>query len=128
MAGEYTEITELLVASEAAAGSFTAIRVTIKNTSIYRMGVMVGAWLDYGVTPWSEISFSYNYVDLNPGESHTFDGAFMMPDSDVTIHAYSYWYGDDYAWHPDDEVTKKVSLTELVPTFSEFGVTAFSKV
>jgi len=51
-----------------------------------------------------------------------------MPDRAVTIHAYSYWYGADGSWHPDDEMTKAVSLAALTPQVSEFKIADFYKV
>ena len=119
---EYVEIIALEAPDSAIEGKAVGVSVTLKNISSYNLSAMVGAYLDYGVTPWPEVSFPYNAVTLSPGESHTFDGSFTMPDSDVTIHAYSYWYGSDGAWHADDKETKDVSLTELVPEFSQFEI------
>jgi hypothetical protein len=41
-----------------------------------------------------------------------------MPNSRVTIHAYSYYYAGG-TWHFDDEMTKAVDLAAVAE--SEFG-------
>ena len=46
-----------------------------------------------------------------------------MPGKDVTVHAYSYWYGADDLWHLDDQMTKPVDLTEARYEF-DIGVPA----
>lgn len=113
--------------AEAVAGSRVDIRVHIKNTATVEVGIMVDGALEYGVTPWPGITFPNNWANFPADQSYYFEGYFTMPSAGVKIHAYSYWYGDG-SWHPDDEKTKDVELTELVPAFSEFEITDYRKV
>jgi len=107
----YTEIVELVAPDNAAEGDRVYITVTIKNLSSSTFAVMVGAYLDYGVTPWPEVSFPYPTVNLAPGASQPFTTSFIMPNSDVKLRAYSYWW-NGHTWHADDEATKDISLTK----------------
>lgn len=128
MAGTYTEIVKIVAPSEAVAGQTVDIEVEIKNTYSATIGIMIGGALDYGETPWPTIDFPDNSANVAAGATHTFHGSFTMPDSDVTIHAYSYYYGSDGYWHFDDEETKDVSVTELVPEFSRFEIADYKTV
>jgi len=122
MAGTYTDIVEIDAPGEAVAGQRVDIEVKIKNTYSATIGIMVGGALDYGETPWPTIDFPDNSANVAAGATHTFHGSFTMPDSDVTIHAYSYFYGSDGYWYFDDEETKDVTVVELVPEFSQFEI------
>lgn len=116
---QYADIIEIVAPSEAQTGSRVDITVRIKNTYSVAIGIMVGGALEYGVSPWPGITFSENSANVNAGITYSFSGNFTMPDKKVTIHAYSYWYGADSAWHFDDEMTKVVNLAEVVA--SQFG-------
>ncbi|WP_411814418.1 hypothetical protein [Dehalococcoides mccartyi] len=116
---QYADIIEIVAPSEAQAGSRVDITVRIKNTYSAAIGIMVGGALEYGVSPWPGISFASPSANVNAGATYSFSGYFTMPDKKVTIHAYSYWYGADSAWHFDDEMTKIVNLAEVVA--SQFG-------
>ena len=122
---QYADIVKIEAPSEAVAGSRVDIKVHIKNLYSATIGIMVGGALEYGETPWPTIEFPNDHADFPPGETYYFEGYFTMPDSDVTIHAYSYWYGSDGLWHFDDEMTEDVSLAELVPEFSQFEITDY---
>ena len=128
MTGLYTEIVEVVAPSSAAAGETVYIQVKIKNRHTSTIGIMVGGALEYGPTPWPSINFPDNWDNVAPGATHTFYGWFTMPDSDVTIHAYSYYYSPDYGWIFDDEKTKKVSLVALKPDISQFEILDYIKV
>ncbi len=110
---QYADITGITAPSEAAQGSRVDITVKIKNTFSAAIGIMVGGALEYGVSPWPGITFPSTSANVNAGATYSFSGYFTMPDKKVTIHAYSYWYGADGAWHFDDEMTKVVNLTEV---------------
>jgi hypothetical protein len=125
---QYAQIVEIVAPSQALAGERVDITIRIKNTYSAAIGIMVGGALEYGVTPWPGISFSENSTNVNSGATHSFSGYFTMPNKAVTIHAYSYWYGADGAWHFDDEKTKYMSLATLTPQISEFKIADFTRV
>ena len=52
-------------------------------------------------------------------------GYFTMPDEDVTIHAYAYYYGTDGMWHYDDELTEEVEVVSYPNSdFSSLDISA----
>lgn len=133
MTGLYTEITEIVAPSSAVAGQAVDIQVKVKNLHTSTIGIMVGGALEYGITPWPTINFPDDQDNVAAGATKTFYGSFTMPyyppGKIIKIHAYSYFYAE--GWYFDDEKTKDVETVAPVepePTFSEFGVTAFSKV
>jgi len=111
--GEYTNITEIVAPSSASQGSI--VPVTIKATNIwdYQFAVYVEAFCD------SELIFESEARWIYPGETLSFPSSFIMPDRDVTIHAYTYVengaLGLPEGWHRDDEAAKDVSLGAEVP-------------
>ena len=116
---QYADIVEIIAPGEVAAGSRVDITVRIKNTYSAAIGIMAGGALEYGVSPWPDITFPDHSANVDGGVTHSFNGYFTMPEKKVTIHAYSYWYGADGYWHFDDEMTKTVNLA--AETESEFG-------
>jgi hypothetical protein len=104
------------------------ITVRIKNLSAAEVGIMAGGALEYGVSPWPGITFPVSWDNTPAGWVAEFGGYFTMPSTGVKIHAYSYWYGADGAWHFDDEKTKDVNLSGLSPAFSAFEITDYARV
>ena len=109
-AGAYTDIISITAPDKAVPGSRVDIIVRIKNTYSAAIGIMAGGALEYGVSPWPTITFSDNVANVGAGQTYSFYGYFYMPDADVTVHAYSYFYGADGYWYFDDEATKRVSV------------------
>jgi len=72
------------------------------------------------------IEFLVASANVAVGDTYDFAGSFIMPNSAVTIHIYSYWLGSDGYWHPDDEMTKVVDLA-LVPQISEFKIADYAR-
>ena len=116
---QYADIVEIVAPAEAAQGSRVDITVRIKNTYSSAIGIMVGGALEYGVSPWPDISFTEPSANVNGGATYSFSGYFIMPDKKVTVHAYSYYYGSGGSWHFDDEMTKVVNLVSIPA--SQFG-------
>jgi len=120
-AGAYTEITNISAPSGAAPGSTVTISITVKNLYSSTIGIMARGALDYGVTPWPTINCPDNSDNIPGGGSLTVQCSFTMPEDDVVIHAYSYYYSlQGYVF--DDEKTKKVNV-ETKPVFSNLKVT-----
>jgi len=121
MTGAYTEILGIVAPSEAVAGSTVNLVVTVKSLYTATMSVKVGGTFDSSVLGFSSIQA------LSPGMSKAFNISFIMPNSDVTVVAVSYYKGQ-YVWIADDEISKNISLTALAPQFSGFAIKSFSKV
>ncbi len=125
---EYAQIVDVAAPDQAIAGAQVGVSVTIKNLASVPVGIMVVAALEYGVTPWPDVIFPSDWANVDPGETGEFSGYFYMPDRAVTIHAYSYYYGDDGGWHFDDEKTKSVAAAVAAAQISGFTIADFKKV
>ena len=122
-AGAYTSILGIYAPSSAVPGIVVNVTVTIKNISSSLMEVMVGGALEYGVIPWPSIDFPSFIKDVNPRDSRSFVGSFIMPEKDVIIHAYSYYRGlGEVSFSFDDHRTEKVAMGVLEPIFSNLSV------
>ncbi|MBA7666997.1 hypothetical protein ES703_75082 [subsurface metagenome] len=108
MAGTYSDIVEIVAPSSARAGE--TVPVTIKIRNKYSASVHVAA---IGIYDSEERFIDWPDYWIPAGETHPFSGSFIMPDRDVTIHAYSYYEDADGYWYPDDEAEKAVSLAEV---------------
>ncbi len=125
---QYAEIVEIVAPAQAAPGALVNVTVKIQNLYSAPMSIGVTGVLDYGVTPWPDIQFPEDWATVDGGDVAEFSGYFYMPDKSVTIHAYSFWYGDDGTWHFDDEKTKNVAAAVLTPQISEFKIADFARV
>jgi len=129
----YADIVEITAPSTASAGDRVDITVKIKNTYSSVISIMVGGALEYGVSPWPQITYPDDRVNVNAGVTHIFSGYFTMPyyppGKVITIHAYSFYYGVDGTWHLDDEMLKTVTTIapSQEPIFSGFAVSSFIK-
>ncbi|MBA7596435.1 hypothetical protein ES703_03405 [subsurface metagenome] len=101
--GAYTEITEIVAPSSAKAGDWVAVTIKVKNI----WTDYVGVWTT-GIYDSAELIIDFE--DWIPaGSTHEYMGGFIMPDRDVTIHAYTYYLAVD-GYRFDDEAEKRVSL------------------
>ncbi len=107
---------------EQAAGGLVTAYVQIKNLFSAPISVMAGVALEHGETPWPTVSMSPDWITLNSAQIYTFSGTFYMPNQNVTIHGYSYWYGADEAWHFDDEKTVLIRLSSQQGVLSNLVV------
>jgi hypothetical protein len=129
---QYAQIVEIVAPSQALPGERVDVTVRIKNTYSAAIGVMAVGVPEYSGLPGGEyINGLYPQqatANVDAGVTYSFNGYFYMPDKAVTIHAYSYWYGADSAWHFDDDKTRSVSLATLTPQISEFKIADFTRV
>jgi len=129
---QYAQIVEIVAPSQALPGERVDVTVRIKNTYSAAIGVMAVGVPEYSGVPGGEYINGLNpqqaTANIDAGVTYSFSGYFYMPDKAATIHAYSYWYGADSAWHFDDDKTKPVSLATLTPQISEFKIADFTRV
>ena len=125
---KYADIIEIVAPDKALGGDRVDITVKIKNLYSSTIGIMVDGALEYGVTPWPGIEFPTSWANVPGWATQSFNGYFTMPDRDVKLHAYSYYYAADSYWYFDDEMTKVVNLAALTPKVSEFKILDFKKV
>ncbi|MBA7507330.1 hypothetical protein ES706_06049 [subsurface metagenome] len=105
MTGTYTDIVDIVAPDSAAAGDTVSVSIKIKNT--HTVSVHVSA---VGVYDTEERFIDWPHYWIPAGVTHSFWGTFVMPDEDVTIHAYSYYEDVDGYWRYDDEDEKDVDL------------------
>ena len=129
---DYVEITDLVTLGEAAAGSLVDVTVGFKSKASVTFTAMIVGVAEYpGLPPAAYIDglAPHEYkVNIPPGGLYSCSGWFTMPPSNVTVRIYAYYYGADGLYHLDDEMTKVVKLTELVPAFSGFKITDYRAV
>jgi len=107
MAGTYSDVVEIIAPDTAQAGQTVNVTIKIKSkcSNIFTVACI-------GVYDSEERFIDWLTYNISPGETHSFDGSFVMPyyppGKVITIHGYSYWYGQDDSWHFDDEKTKDV--------------------
>ncbi|GAI04014.1 unnamed protein product, partial [marine sediment metagenome] len=107
-AGTYTNIVDIVAPSSARAGETVSVTIRIKN--IWTGYVHVAA---IGLWDSEERFIDWLREWISAGDTYSFSGSFVMPDRDVTIHAYSYFEAADDYWYFDDEAEKAVSLAEV---------------
>jgi len=101
--GAYTEITEIVAPSSAKVGDWVDVTIKVKNI----WATTVGVWT---LGLYNSVERLIDFEDWIPaGSTHEYMGAFIMPDRDVTIHAYTYYLAED-GYRFDDEAEKRVSL------------------
>lgn len=126
---QYAAIVEIVAPSQAVPGDQVNITVRIKNLYSDVISILVAGVLEYGGALQPGINFTEYSANVDGGATYSFNGSFTMPDSAVTIHAYSYWYGSDGYWHPDDELTRSVNKSSVSqPAISEFKIADFTRV
>ena len=119
---QYAEIVEIVAPAGAVEGGRVDVAVKIKN-------IWTGAFYIYCVAVVDSVRFiDWLKAWVSSGATEEFSGAFIMGGADVRILAQSWYEGLDGYLHRDDEKTKDVKLTELVPAFSEFVITDYRKV
>ncbi|MBA7688995.1 hypothetical protein ES703_97487 [subsurface metagenome] len=108
-AGTYTDIVDIVAPSSARAGESVPVTIKIKNTFTASVHV-------YAVGVWDSEERFIDWLDywISPGSTHSFSGSFVMPDRDVTIHAYSYYEAADGYLYFDDEAETVVTLAEVL--------------
>lgn len=119
MTGVNTEVTEVVVPGSAQVGVAVSVQVKIKNTTDEALTLMAGGALEYGVTPMPAISFPES-AEVAAGETQTFSSSFVMPQADVIVHGYSYYYDEEEDVTVfDDEETDGVTLVAAAPSALE---------
>ncbi|GAI60043.1 unnamed protein product [marine sediment metagenome] len=95
-AGAFTEIVAISAPDSAAYGDLVNIEVRVRNLHTGPIYIAVDAQYN-----GSRISFSPEYASVGAGATYSFTGSFSMPNNDVRLHVWSYyWTGEE--WHDDD--------------------------
>ncbi len=118
----WADIIKVETPSGANAGDTVIADVSVKNISSSDQYIAVTAVFDS-----TSIPFQFDYLLVAPGQTVIFRGWFTMPSKQVRVTAWS-WYWTGSAWSLDDTAYADISLTELVPAFSDFAIVDYRKV
>ena len=120
--GAYTDIVAIYGPAEAVYGDQVNIQVVVRNLASYGVYIAVTGRRD-GV----DVAFTPDYGAVNPGGTYTFNASFTMPNKNITLDIWSfYWTGS--AWNQDDHEAVSIKLKTLTPEFSGFGVKDYSQL
>jgi len=106
MTGTYTDIVQVLVPSSAAPGESVRIEAQVKN--IYPAGSMtitVTGKINDTPVHFGSVGYIVPY-----GTTRSFYQSFIMPNSNATIHVWSWFYTADGNWVQDDWVSAVVKV------------------
>lgn len=108
MAGTYTEIL-IMAPTTAKAGSVVAVEARITNLCGDVISALPG-FSSVNGTPLFPGTFDELVQTIRMGETASWHDSFIMPESDASLHAESWFEGAGMALHKDDEVDAVISL------------------
>ncbi|MBA7633189.1 hypothetical protein ES703_40751 [subsurface metagenome] len=112
-AGTLTEILNMWATASPLAGDQVNVTAIVKNISAESLAIACTGL--YDDTP---LTFSPDYIWIDPGKNYSFKASFIMPNKDVRLHVWSfYWTGAE--WIDDDYVYLDVALGEAPPPTKE---------
>jgi len=124
VAGTYTDITEIVAPSSAAAGGAVQVMVKVKNTFSLPLNIAVTGRYN-GV----DVSFSPNFATVGAGATYSFTSSFTMPNRSVKLDVWSSYWVDYVGWYQDDYEYVNIALAaELQPSISQFQIVDFVKI
>ncbi|MBA7698435.1 hypothetical protein ES703_107112 [subsurface metagenome] len=105
--GAYTDIIEIIAPASAEYGDLVSIEVRVRN--LYTSGIYIATSGRYdGV----DIFPTEAYAGVEPGATHSFYFSFTMPNNDVRLDVWSfYWTGTE--WYQDDHSYVDIALAIL---------------
>ncbi|MBA7634817.1 hypothetical protein ES703_42415 [subsurface metagenome] len=119
--GTYTDIVTIYGPAEALAGEQVTIQVVVKN--LYSIAIYIAVTGRYdGV----DITFSPSYATVDAGETYTFTASFSMPNKDIRLDAWSFYWAEP-TWYEDDHEYVGISLKAIpAPEFAGFRITEYT--
>lgn len=115
-AGAYTDIVSISAPSEAEGGETVNIDVAVKNTWTGSFYVTItGQYNGVSISP------SIDYLIIDPGQTLHFYFAFTMPNHDIRVDFWS-WYWADSEWYEDDHDYVSISLATLASEFRNITI------
>lgn len=119
-AGAYSDIISISGPSEVAAGSTVNLDVAVKNiwTSAYSITI-TGRYDGVGINP------SIDYLTIQPGETLHFYFAFTMPNNDIRVDFWS-WFWSANTWYEDDHDYVSIKLPAAASEFRNIIVSSVS--
>ena len=115
----YADIVVVYAPDMASPGDTVPVSVNVQNIYTATIWIAVTAVVD-GV----DINFTPANELVDPGWIQLFSGSFTMPNKNVTLTIWS-WYFDGMDFIHDDTEIKTVSLP--TPQITEFGIPSYIK-
>ncbi len=106
-AGTWTDIVSIIYPLSATLGELVHVNVTVKNISASSIYITAGARYDN-----SELRFSPEFVLVAPGARYTFLSSFSMPNENVQVSIWSF-YWDGAQWFEDDFEVVAIALADV---------------
>ncbi len=116
------DITNLSIPSSQYPGEYVIVDVSIKN-----IGSAFQSLAASGQANGIDLSWQFDYLNLNPGETVVFRGWFTMPSSKANLTVWA-WYWNGSEWALGDTATGVVNVASSNPTISEFKISDYIKV
>ena len=110
--GAYTEIIQIIAPAQAASGELVTIEVRVRN--LYTNSIYIATTGRYDSV---DILPTEDYAIVDPGATHSFYFSFSMPDNDVELRVWS-WYWTGTEWYQDDYSYVDIALEEEIPVVS----------
>lgn len=108
--GTYTEIISIIAPSEAGYGDLVSIEVKVKNLTDYPIYIAVSGQYDGVDTP-----FSPDYATVGAGAIYSFTSSFTMPNNDVRLQVWSWYWPPMDVWYQDDYGYVDIALEVEAP-------------
>ena len=110
----YIEVYSIDVPSRAVEGQELPLSAFLYNYSSYTCSVRASAQVIKGGEVISDLWLApYEGWDLSPGGFKEFTGAITMPDGDAVVRVWSWYYGTDGNWHPDEHKDANITLMSM---------------
>lgn len=103
--GTYTEIVEIIAPVGADVGDTVNVEVRVRNLHTYDITIAITGKSDETI-----LSFSPSYAKVSAGQIRSFTASFVMPNKDVRVLVWSFYWGVDDDWHQDDDGYRDISL------------------
>ncbi|MBA7468411.1 hypothetical protein ES707_03661 [subsurface metagenome] len=120
--GTYTDIVAIVAPAEALAGELVNVEARVQNLAGYAIYISTSGKFDNTI-----FNLYPEYATVGAGVTHSFSGSFTMPNKGVRVYVWSYYWNGEQ-WRVDDEAYVDIALKELVPEFSGFGLTEYTRV
>ena len=111
-AGYFTDIIDIIAPQEAAPGDLVTVEVRVKN--LHTGAIYTSVTGSYNGV---DFSFSPDYAIVQPGAIYSFTYSFTMPNNDVRLHGWSFYWGEG-AWYQDDYSYVDIALAEAVEPYA----------
>ena len=102
--GAWTDLVDIIAPSQAAYGDQVSIQARVRNLADFAIYISTSGKFD------NTIFYLYpEYATVGAGATYSFSGSFYMPNHDVRVYVWSYyWTGEE--WLLDDEGYVDIAL------------------